>query len=150
MRIKIRNTRDTGASSQTGRRRGGHLAVELLLVLPILMAFLLGMMEFSLILAARQSLLAASREGARVAAHGGTDDEVRATVKRVLGTGRLGDSKVCICSLQEDPQHPNDGRDRVEVRVCVPTTYIVPDMLRWIGISFRDQDMVACTVMLKE
>jgi hypothetical protein len=150
MRIKQTNLKRSGHPSGMGPRRGGYLAVELLLVLPILLALFLGMMQFSLILGARQTLLAASREGARVAAHGGTKEDVCATCRRVLGTGSLGASNVHIRSFDEDPQHPFDGRDRVEVRISVPTTLVVPDMLRWIGISFRDQDMVACTVMLKE
>jgi TadE-like protein len=150
MRINIQNLKVPGRPCQNRGCRRGFLAVELLLVLPILLALFLGMMQFSLILAARQSLLAASREGARVASHGATQEEVEATVKRVLGTGKLGDARVRLNAVHEDPLHPLDGRDRVEVCVCVPTTHVVPDMLRWIGISFRDQDLVAGTVMLRE
>jgi hypothetical protein len=149
MRIKRSNVKDAGLPAGRDKRRG-YLAVELLLVLPILVALFLGMMQYSLILAARQSLLAASREGARVAAHGGTQEEVCATCRRVLGKGSLGAANVKIRSVFEDPQHPNDGHDRVEVCISIPTTCVVPDMLRWIGISFRNQDMVAGAVMLKE
>jgi len=149
MRIKRSHGKHSDRPSGRGQRRG-ILAVELLLVLPILVALFLGMMQYSLILGARQSLLAASREGARVAAHGGTKEEVCATVRRVLGTGSLGAANVKIRSVFEDPQHPFDGRDRVEVCVCVRTTCVVPDMLRWIGISFRNQDLVVGSVMLKE
>jgi hypothetical protein len=124
--------------------------VELLLVLPILLALFAGMMQFSLILTARQQLLAASREGARVASHGGTEDEVKAAVQRVLGGGNLGRANSKLYTLPEDPRHPVDGRDRVAVCVCVPTTCVVPDLLAWVGVSFRNQDMVSCTIMVRE
>ena len=49
------------------RRRAG-VALELLLVFPILLSLLLAMVQFSMLLAARQQLAGASREAARVEA----------------------------------------------------------------------------------
>src|SRR5947209_18640608 len=67
------------------RRRSGSLTVELLLVLPILLTVLLGAFEFSMLAQVRQQLLLASREGARVAALGGTADDVQLATQRNLG-----------------------------------------------------------------
>jgi hypothetical protein len=130
--------------------RSGQAALELLFTLPILLVLLLAMVEFSLLLTARQQLLCASREAARVACQGGDTDEVCATVRRVLGPGRLGDAAVDVRRFREDPRHPTDGRDRVEVRVRVPATHAAPDLLGWVGVSLRNLELVACTVMCRE
>jgi Flp pilus assembly protein TadG len=70
--------------TRSGRRRAGA-AIELLLVFPILLSILLAMVEFSMMLVARQQLAGASREGARVAAQGGDLPAVQATVAQYLG-----------------------------------------------------------------
>lgn len=133
-----------------GRRRGS-LAIELLLMLPIPMALLGAMVEFSLMLTARQHILAASREGARVAAHGGTDEEVKATVKRVLGEDTsLGEAEVEIRRIEEDPANAAIARDRVEVKVQIPVGKVTPDLLAYVGLSLRDQELVAVTIMNQE
>jgi Flp pilus assembly protein TadG len=126
------------------------MAVELLLVLPILLIFLIGMLEFSMLLTVRQQLLAASREAARAAAQGADDDEVRETVKRVLGSGRIGDAEVNVQRISSRSQNPGASRDRIEVTVRVPTTHVVPDLLGWVGVTFAGQDMVAGAVMNRE
>ena len=131
-----------------GRR--GTMAAEMLLVLPIMLALLAGMFEFGLLLHCREQMLAASRAGARVAAQGGNETEVKKTVKRILGTGRLGDAEVGIERVPEDPEQPTEGRDRVVVCVHVETTHVVPDLLAWIGISFRGEELVAATIMNQE
>ena len=126
------------------------LSIELLLVLPILLALLMSMIEFSLLLIARQELLTASREGARVAAQGGTTAEVQTTVSRVLGSGSLAGAQVSVQTTPEDPDNPQNGRNRVNVTVSVAVTQAVPDLLRWVGITFQNQELVAATVMNQE
>src|SRR5579872_2474051 len=69
--------------------RRGALALELLFALPVLLAVILATVEFSQLLVARQQLLVASREGARVAAQGGSPDDVQQAVAQFLGTGPL-------------------------------------------------------------
>jgi Flp pilus assembly protein TadG len=125
--------------------------VELILVLPILLLLLLGMFEFSLLLTAREHLLLASREGARTAARGGNDREVAATVERTLGTGRLAAAAgVEVQRFDHHPELPFAGRQPVAVRVHVSVTQVVPDLLRWAGISFRHHELLATTVMEQE
>jgi hypothetical protein len=135
-----------------GRRRG-VMAVEVLLVLPLLLIVLLGTAEFALLLIARAELVSASREGARVASHGGGDrdeikKEVQHTVRRVLGDGRLG----CLARAEvswhdHDPKHPRDGRDRVEVVVHAPAGGVVPNFLGWAGFSIASRELSAGVTM---
>jgi Flp pilus assembly protein TadG len=146
MRIRIQKP----TASPMGHRRRGSLAVELVLILPILLIFLLGMFEFSLLLSARQQLLAASREGARVAAQGADDQEVRLTVKRVLGKGSMGNAEVGVRRIAGETETLGAGRDRVEVVVRIPATRVVPDLLGWAGIKFAGHDLVAGAVMNRE
>jgi Flp pilus assembly protein TadG len=126
------------------------LAVELLLVLPLFLLFLAGMIEFSLLLTARQELLAASREGARVASHGADCDEVIAVVRRCLGKGSLRHANVDIQHFDEDCILPNCRRDRVQVVVHIESTKVTPDFLAMFGITFCNKRLAAGTVMCME
>jgi len=130
---------------QTTDRRSGTIAAELVLFLPLLVGFLLGTIEFSVAFFSRQQLLLAAREGARVASHGGSDDEVKATVKRSLGTGAIGDAQVDITRTAETPNQPN-GRDRVQVCVSIATTKVVPNLLPWL-VNLEGESLAACVVM---
>lgn len=133
---------------KSGRR--GTVIIELLLVLPVFVVLLTAMIEFSLILTARQELLTASREGARIASHGAPNEEVQAAVQRVLGDGRLGSAEVNIQHFEEDHFLPNAPRDRVQIVVHVPTTRVVPNFLGLVGINFAEDELVAGTVMSME
>jgi hypothetical protein len=127
--------------------------MEMILLFPIALAFFLAMVEFSLILHCRQQMLAASREGCRVAALGGDQAEVRFAVVRYLGDGRLGDADVALTDADGETiattQDIHSG-EPVQVWVRVPTGYVVPDLLRFIGFSIRNDEIVARTVMRKE
>jgi hypothetical protein len=132
------------------RTRRGTIIVELLLVAPIFLVLLTAMIEFGIILTARQELLTASREGCRVASHGATNDEIRAAVLEVLGDSRLAQAEVNIKHFEEDHCLPNAPRDRVRVVVHIPTTRVVPDVLGLVGISFAEDELAAGTVMSME
>src|SRR5262245_15619509 len=135
---------------RTRQARCGTIVVELLLVAPIFVVLLTAMIEFSMILTARQHLLAASREGCRCASHGAPHEEIHAAVKLALGDGRLSDAEVNIKHFEEDHILPHAPRDRVQVVVHVPTTHVVPDFLDLIGISFAEDELSAGTVMSME
>jgi hypothetical protein len=156
----MRITKVSTAGVSRGRR--GVVVIELLLVLPLLLIVLLGTIEFALLLVARAELVAACREGARVASHDGGDrdeirEEVRETVHRMLGKGRLGHcTKVEVCwhredrthpPHSEDPKHPRFGRDRVKVVVHVPAARVVPNFLAWAGFSIASKELSSETVM---
>jgi TadE-like protein len=143
MRIAPRQRRSSNA-------RRGTVLVEVLLVAPIFVVLLTAMIEFSMILTARQHLLAASREGCRVAAHGAPHEEIHAAVKLALGECRLSEAEVKIKHFEEDHVLPHAPRDRVQVVVHIPTTRVVPDFLGLIGISFADDELACGTVMSME
>jgi hypothetical protein len=130
--------------------RRGIVLMELLLVLPVFVVLLTAMIEFCLILVARQELLAACHEGCRVASHGATNVEVRAAVANVLRDGRLASAEVTIRHFEEDHVLPNAPRDRVQVVVHVPTTWVVPDFLGLVGISFAEDELACGTVASME
>jgi hypothetical protein len=130
--------------------RHGVVIVEILLVAPLFLILLTAMIEFSLLLVARQELLAACREGCRVASHGAPNDEVRAAVENVLGDGRLSEARVKITHFEEDHVLPHAPRDRVRVVVHLPTTAVVPDFLGLIGISFAEDELACAEVMSME
>jgi Flp pilus assembly protein TadG len=121
----------------------------MLLVLPLLLAVLLGTVEFSLWLAAQQQVTLASREGARVAATGGSADDVGAAVHLVLGDARFQQANVqsVLTDTSGNPVLPGAP---VSVQVQLPVPAVVPDLLIFIGLSIRDQFLVSQTVMRKE
>jgi TadE-like protein len=135
------------------KRRSGSLTVEMIVVFPILLALLVGMIEFSMILFSRQQLTAASREGARVAALGGELSDVERTVVRYLGDGRLGDAQVIMTDAAGHHLATADAvpsGEPVEVWVRLPANHSVPDLLAFLGYSIRNDEIVARTVMRRE
>jgi Flp pilus assembly protein TadG len=128
-------------------RRGG-VALELLFVLPILLAVLLGAVEFSLWLTAQQQVNLAAREGARAAATGGTLDDVNAAVKLALGA-RF-DKATVQAQLTDAGGNPLPPGQPVTVAVALPATAVVPDLLAFVGLSVRNVSLVGQTVMRKE
>ena len=103
-----------------GRRPGAVMTAELLLVLPILMALLAGLLGLCQLLAARQALDAAAREGARTAAVGGSADEVQLAVARTLAaSGPLAQASVSVQYL-EAPDQVLGAREIVVVTTSAP------------------------------
>ena len=135
-----------GRSSR--RARHGSMALELLLVLPLLLALLFGMIQFSILLSSRQVLLAASQEGARVAAQGGNVLEVETAARRVLGTGSLGQAQV-VSLLTDGQGNPAPAGAAVTVCVQMPADQAAPNLLRFIGLNIQEP-IVACTTLRKE
>jgi Flp pilus assembly protein TadG len=136
------------ARSGSARRRRGSLTVELLLVLPILMTVMLAAFEFSMLAQVRQQLLLASREGARVAALGGTPADVQLATQRALG-GTLKNATI-QATLTDAAGNPVASGQPVSVLVSVPGGQAVPDLLAFIGFSVRNETLAAQTVMRKE
>lgn len=134
---------------KTRSRRRGGMAVELLFVFPILLAVLLGTVEFALWLSAQQQVTLASREGARAAATGGGQDDVTQSVRRALGDVRFNAAEVVVTltDANGDPLVPGDP---VAVQVRLRAGAVVPDLLRFIGFSIQNEVLVGQTVMRKE
>lgn len=134
--------------SHAGKRRAS-VAIETILLLPVFLVVLFGTVEFGMVLIAKQQLLTASREGARVGALGGDETEVRAAVARVLGTGNLASADV-QARLTDDNGLPLASGEPVEVSVDLPAGSAAPNLLRLIGYSLDGQHVVARTSMRKE
>jgi len=128
------------------RRRRGILALELLFVLPIVLTLLLAMVQFSLLMSARQQVTNASREGARVLALGGGADEVRWAVDRFLGENV---AKI-NATLADENGDPIASGQPVEVVVSIPTRALVPEMLGIIGFGLGDAKLISKSVMRRE
>ncbi|MGL4552120.1 MAG: TadE/TadG family type IV pilus assembly protein [Gemmataceae bacterium] len=130
-------------------KRRGHVAIELLFVLPILLTILLGTVELSLWLSAQQMVGLAAREATRVAATGGGQADVEAAVRATLGEGRFARSTVTatLNDVNGDPVEPGEP---VSVVVRLPVEAVVPDLLAFAGLSIRNLLLVGQTVMRKE
>jgi Flp pilus assembly protein TadG len=129
--------------------RRGSFAVEMLVLLPIFITLVLAVVEISLMLAVSHQLAAASREGARVAAQGGDEQEVDDAVQRSLGNGKL--SQASIDAILTDNQgRPLHAGDPVVVEVSIPATDAIPDVLRFIGWTLQDETLRGRTIMRKE
>jgi Flp pilus assembly protein TadG len=132
-------------------RRGALNSVELLLVLPVMLAIVLGVVEYSLLLAAEARYASASREGARVAAVGGSESEIETAVKDALLNTEA--SLVTITSdIYSDSmtKTPKVTGETVTVTVTVDACAVVPDFLRIIGISICGYTIGGQTKMRKE
>jgi hypothetical protein len=135
------------------KSRRGVLALELLLILPLLLVVVLAMVQFSLTLHARQQLVAASREACRVAALGGDRGEVEQMAHRVLGTGRLAEAEIELTDEAGTPVPSGQAvpsGEAISVWLRIPTACVVPNLLRFVGYSNRNDELVARTVMRRE
>jgi len=127
-------------------KRRGLLAMELLLALPILLALVLAVVQFALLLSARQQVTVAAREAARVAALGGSPADVRRVVDRFVGP-EVGTVTARMTDTAGTPLPPGEP---VEVAVRVPTRRMVPELLGMIGFGLGDRELVARAIMRKE
>jgi Flp pilus assembly pilin Flp len=78
------------------RREEGAAAVEFALIVGLLAMLIFGMMEYGLAFWQLQNLRAATREGARVAAIGGTGDQILTAVNQ-QGNVSLTSGSVQVC-----------------------------------------------------
>jgi len=131
------------------KTRRGHVAIELLIVLPILLTVLLGTIEFSLLLTAQQQVSLAAREATRVAATGGSVADIEQAVRLTLGDARYAQASV-TAMLTDSNGDPVASGEPIAVRVQMPAGAAVPDLLVFAGLSIRNQVLVGQTVMCKE
>ncbi len=125
-------------------KHSGMLSLELVLVLPLIALVLFAVCEFGLLFSGRQSLVAASRAGARIASlAGATEEDVNRAVEEHV-------DPVLWQDLNIDSQVGRNSGDLVVVTLRLPMTSVSPDLLKFVGLSLRDQDLVAETVMCKE
>ncbi len=83
----------------TRARRRGLAAAEMLLVLPIFLLLLTGMIGFADLLIAEQKMDEASGRAARVAALGGSEEQIEEAVRAVLGPDRAKHATIHITPI---------------------------------------------------
>lgn len=130
-------------------KRGGFLALEALIVLPIVGCFFLALCSVAGLEMAWQQMLTASREGARVAALGGTADEVEAATRLFLGGGTVSQSDIQVFITGEDGFPVLPGQP-VSVLISIPAARVMPQFGAMIGFAFGENQLVARTTMRKE
>jgi hypothetical protein len=145
----MRANHSSGRSRAALSRRRANFSLELLLLFPILLAMLVGVVEFGMMLAISEQLAQASREGCRVAAVGGDEEDVVEAVHRTLGEGRLDEAKIEVVMFDEEGRPLHEG-EPVAVRVSIPADRAIPDLLAFIGFTIKDETLAGRTVMRKE
>ena len=130
-------------------RPGFMNSVELIMVLPIVIFTFLAIVQFSQILAAEARLSGASREGARVAASGGSSQQIRKAVLAGLlpREHKLVQIETNALDSECAPASIPPGSE-VVVRVSVATRDVVPSALLLVLVNNRE--LVGQTVMRKE
>jgi TadE-like protein len=124
--------------------REAFLSMELALTLPVFVGVLFALFEFSLLFAARGSVVHAGRVGARIATlPGASNDDVEAAVRSVLRPRLRNVAAIAI----EPGRHTGDV---VTVSVTVPMSAAAPNLLWPIGYDLRGRELVATTRMVKE
>jgi hypothetical protein len=102
------------------KSEGGQTLIELALLLPIMLVFLLVMVDFGLALDHREVLQHAVREGARTAAVGKSESEIKQeTVDQSQGVVDL--AAVSVCYIDLDASGTANAGDNV--RVSIDYTY---------------------------
>ena len=84
------------ARGTVGRSERGASAVELALVLTLLVFFLFGTIQFGIAYNRYQGLQAAAREGARIAAIGGSEADIRTRVRQAQSLFNAGHVRVKV------------------------------------------------------
>jgi hypothetical protein len=125
------------------------VTVEMLLLVPVLLAVIIAATELSLMTAAQQKLEAASAVGARVAAQGGDFNAVREAVADSLGRGKIARANVTARLLGDDDLPLPSGAP-IEVMVSVQADEVVPDMLAVFGFSIKEVRLAGRTLLRKE
>jgi len=120
---------DRGFDLRRGKK--GQAVVELALVVPVLLLLLLGIAEFGRLYGAYLTIEQAAREGARVAALGGTDAQV---VQAVDNTASWLDATKITVQI-----NPGDGArfpgGSVTVEVSYRFDFVAPIISRLVGNS---------------
>jgi Flp pilus assembly protein TadG len=130
----------------TGHSERGASAVEFALVLPLLILFLFGIMQFGFILAANQGLEAAAREGGRLAAVGRevTRGEVIQAVRGAT-VPFVDPASIAVATGNACPPAVDDGAEsEITVTASVSGSDYGVELLTFVGVG--NPDLVATAV----
>lgn len=110
-----------------GKKEDGQAMVELALILPVLLLLLLGIIEFGRIFNTYLTVSHASREGARVAALGQSDSQIKTVVaKRAMN---LDSEKLTVDITPEYSVRTRGTAVQVEVDYSLPLIVPLPSSL---------------------
>jgi len=123
--------RGPGFGPRRRRCETGQAVVELALVVPVLVLLLLGIAEFGRLYGAYLTVEQAAREGARVAALGGSDAQVTQTVDKVASW--LDTTKLTVQITPPDGQRL--AGQSVKVEVDYRFSFVAPVISRLVGDS---------------
>jgi len=115
-------------------------------MLPILLLVVVGMVGLVDLIVAEQMLSEASGRGARIAAFGGTDDQVQEAVKATLGPDRTDHAKIYVVRTTAD-QKPIPQGGMIEVRIELDVRHATTTRLAPIN---PDEVLVGRAVMPRE
>lgn len=127
----------------TGVERKGVLSIELLLLLPIVIILLVAFYELTRLETVKQQLAVASAQGARVAAQGGLEPDIKAAVLKSLPRNVLQQAGI-------EARAGTHTGDPVVVEVSIPAKKVVPDLLRFIGFSLHGRTLKRQTILRRE
>jgi Flp pilus assembly protein TadG len=117
--------------------------MELILVLPIVLALVFSIIEFGMLWSASRRVEDAAAAGCRTASFRGADESaIRRAVERTLVKPTL------IANYSIDIRQ--DVSNEVSVSVAVPMRSAAPDLLRIVGFSLDGRRLSSQTVMRKE
>jgi hypothetical protein len=126
---------------------------------------MLAILEYYMLVRAREEMLLASRLGARVAsarasdAHSDSDRAAAAaeaikTARVALKNGSLSKADIEVTWSQDvskkDPSATAGEADWVHVEVKIKARQVVPDVLGWVGFTLGSRDIVAGNTMMQE
>lgn len=137
--------RNTTRSSTRKRRQGAVLSMELIFVLPILLALILASVEFGMLWSSGRRVEEAAAAGCRTASFRGADEAaIRRSIERTL------DRESLVKSYSIDVRRDLPDPSEVCVTVSVPMKAAAPDMLGIIGFTLGSRRITAQSVMRKE
>jgi len=121
----------------------GQTMVEFALVLPILLLLIFGIFQFGMMLYSLESVNAAAREGARVAAVGADDAAIAARARASVGnTGFFNPNNLVIAADRSSP-----GSIRVTVQLPNSQLMLLPFVSRFVPanlvgeVTMRDETL---------
>lgn len=128
------------------RSRRGVASFEAIFVLPIFLALVLGMAGIADLLITEQLIGEASARAARTAALGGTEEQVKESIRAVLGPDRADHAKIHVGAANGEPGPVPPG-GLIEVRIEIECRHATTTGLAPVS---GDEPLVGRTVMQRE
>ncbi|MCC9600218.1 pilus assembly protein [Stieleria sp. JC731] len=127
------------------KARHGAAAVEFALIVPLMLIFTFGLIEMSRISIIKESIIQASREGARVGIRPtASSSDVQTRIGEELQIMNITGASITVTPSQLDTAQPGDEVS-VKIEIPISAVSLVPGFFNFDGV-----DIVAETVMRRE